>query len=132
MPNTTHTRKINRRYVLELGAAMAGYTIVLFGSVFALRHLDDSPWRYAVAIVPVLPMGIAAWAIFRALLRIDEMHLRVQLNALALAFGASALTSICVGFLQVGGLPALSWIWVWPMMGTYWCLGVLISVRRFS
>ncbi|MFP8881610.1 MAG: hypothetical protein VCE43_20210 [Myxococcota bacterium] len=132
MQNTIRTKKIYRRYWLELGAAMAGYGVVLVGSIVALRHLDDSPWRFAVAIAPVLPLGIAAWAIFRALQRIDELHLRVQLNALALAFGASALTSICVGFLQIGGLPDLSWIWVWPMMGAYWCLGVLISVRRFS
>jgi len=131
MEETAHTQKIYKRYVLELGSAMIAYAVALLGTNWAMPHVDDLSWRFAISLAPVVPGGLIAWAIVRILQQMDELHFRVQLHALAAAFGASALTAFSVGFLQMAGLPDLNWIFVWPMMALYWILGVQFFKRRY-
>lgn len=40
--------------------------------------------RSAVAVTPVIPAGLMCWAIVRNMRRMDEMHLRIQFEALGL------------------------------------------------
>ena len=96
-----------KRYYIEMGAALALYTILLTGSLTLLQHLENASTalRIVITLAPVLPAGLMCWAIVRNLRRMDEMHLRIQLEALGFAFAASALLTFSYGFLENVGFP---------------------------
>ncbi|MFI2667686.1 hypothetical protein [Micromonospora carbonacea] len=121
-----------KRYARNMTAAMAAYVGVLVGTLIGLRALpDDSLLRYVLAPLPVLPAVGLVIAFVRYLRDIDELQRRIQLEALAIAFGASALISFCYGFLENAGLPRLSAIWIGPAMVMLWGLSSGFVSRRF-
>jgi hypothetical protein len=107
---------------------------VLIASVVASQHLLDAHLllRSAVALAPMIPAGLMCWAIVRNLRRLDEMHLRIQFEALGFAFAASALLTFSYGFLENIGAPHIPWTCVWPVMGAMWILGLQIARRRYQ
>jgi len=122
------------RYYLELGAALIIYMLVLTASLIASQYLMDAPivLRSAVALMPVIPAGLMCWAIVRNMRRMDEMHLRIQFEALGFAFAASALLTFSYGFLENVGAPHIPWTCVWPVMGLMWIVGLQIARRRYQ
>lgn len=121
-----------RRYFVELGSAIIAYGLVLTGSILAIKNgWVEGDWRVPVAILPMLPMGLAAWAILRQLQRLDELQRRQQLEALAFAFAGTAMLTFTYGFLEGVGLPKLSMFYVWPLMAALWFVGGLIACRRY-
>jgi len=61
------------RYVLELGAAFLAYTLLLVGSLLALRHeAVAAPWREAVSLLPMLAGIAVAWVVLRTFRRMDD------------------------------------------------------------
>jgi hypothetical protein len=121
------------RYHYELGAALILYAIVLVASLTLLHHLEDASLvvRTTVSLLPIVPAGLMCWAIVRQLRRLDEMYLRIQLEALGFAFAASALLTFSYGFLENVGFPHISWFMVWPIMGLMWMIGLRIAARRY-
>lgn len=120
------------RYAVELVAALAAYTVLLVGSLLALRGIAvDSPWRTAVSLSPMLG-GIAVLVVVvRALRAMDELQRRIQLEALGFAFAGTALLSFSYGFLENVGFPPRTMFWVWPVMAALWALGVGVATRRY-
>ncbi|MFJ3371644.1 hypothetical protein [Pseudomonas sp. NPDC086251] len=123
-----------RRYYYELGAALALYAVFLVVSLTLLQHQENFglPLRIAITLAPVIPAGLMCWAIVRNLRRMDEMHLRIQFEALGFAFAASALLTFSYGFLENVGFPHLSWLMVWPVMGLMWIIGLMVARRRYQ
>lgn len=123
-----------KNYLYELGAALAVYMAVLIGSIIALKYLESAGFmvRAAISIAPIIPAGFMCWAIVRQLRRLDEMHLRIQFEALGFAFAACALLTFSYGFLENVGAPHLPWFWVWPLMGLMWMVGLLLAKRRYQ
>ncbi|BBN52668.1 hypothetical protein TRE132_07930 [Pseudomonas chlororaphis subsp. aurantiaca] len=121
-------------YYYEMGFASLLYTIVLVVSQLLLQHQVDAgmPLRIAIAITPVIPAGLMCWAIVRQFRRLDEMHLRIQLEGLGFAFAASALLTFSYGFLENAGFPHITWHWVWPVMGMMWIIGLRVARRRYQ
>lgn len=121
-----------KRYYLEMGASLALYMLVLITSVILLREPGDMGLllRTLISVAPVVPAGLMCWAIVRQMRRLDEMHLRIQFEALGFAFAASALLTFSYGFLENVGFPHITWHWVWPVMGLMWILGLAIARRR--
>ena len=62
---------------------------------------------------------------------LDELQRRIQLEGLAFGFTATAVLTLSYGFLQNAGLPQVNWVWVWPVMGACWSLGLAIARRRY-
>lgn len=122
------------RYYLELGAALVLYVLVLSLSLIASQSLLDANifLRSLVALAPILPAGLMCWAIVRNMRRMDEMHLRIQFEALGFAFAASALLTFSYGFLENVGAPHIPWTCVWPVMGLMWIVGLQIARRRYQ
>lgn len=118
-------------YVREFGAAMLGYVVVLVVSISLIQSLPGSPWRVPMALAPVVPLSLALWAFVRFYQRLDELQRRIQLDALACSFGGTILVTISYGFLQNVGLPALSWVWVAPLMIALWGVGAALAHRRY-
>jgi hypothetical protein len=122
-----------QRYVLELSAALAVYMLLLTGSLLWLQHAaPPAPWRDLIALAPMLAGGGVCWAILRHFRRVDELVRRIQFEALAFAFGGTALLTFSYGFLEGLGYPRLSMFAVWPVMAVLWCVGGLIARRRYA
>ena len=122
---------VQRRYTIELSAALLCYTIVLVGSIKLLASYGDTGWRYPLVLAPILPAVAALIAFVRFFRGVDEMEQRMQLESLAFAFGASALTTFAYGFLEGAGFPHLNWTFVWPIMGTFWGVGNVLARNRY-
>jgi hypothetical protein len=123
--------KTMRRYSAEMLLAMAAYVVVLCGSLAIVKRFEMGSLKYAVVLAPMLPCAFALSAVVRALGRVDELQRKIQLEALAIAFGATAFLTFAYGFLEGAGLPHLSWIWVWPLMGGLWMVGIGIAKSRY-
>jgi hypothetical protein len=128
-------KTINRSagtYAKEFGAAMLGYAIILPLSIWLVQWLRDSPWRYPAALLPIAPSALAMVAFLRFLRRMDELQQRIQIEAIGIAFGATALLTFSYGFLENAGLPRLSWTWILPLMIVIWGVATAYSSHRYS
>jgi hypothetical protein len=121
-----------KRYYKEFGASMAAYVVVVFTSVWLLKHYVHSPLRFLVAVLPVVPAAFAMWAAIRYFRGLDELQRRIQIEGLAFSFNATCLIALSWGFLQNAGLPHADVIWVAPLLVFLWGIGSYISRRRYQ
>ena len=121
-----------KKYRAGVYSAMAVYVVFLFISVRWLQHHPPAPWKYAIAVMPVLPLLWVPMTVVRFLREIDELQRKIQLEALAFSFTATALLTLTYGFLQNAGVPNQSWIWVWPVMGIFWSIGLAVARQRYK
>jgi hypothetical protein len=124
-------RRIHRRYVLESSAAMLLHAAVVTVAGRWLRANPQSAWRVAVAVAPVIPFVLAGWAWVRLFRQVDELQRRMHVEALAFAFGGTALCVITYGFLETAGFQPVSAWWVWVVMGLLWFVGSRLARRRW-
>jgi len=118
----------------EMAAAMALYVLVLLASQWALLYLGEAnAWlRMVIVLLPMIPVALFCWTVVRDMRRLDEMYLRIQFEALGFAFAASAMLTFTYGFLETVGAPHVPWLWVWPVMGLMWMIGLRIAKRRYQ
>jgi hypothetical protein len=119
------------RYSATMLILLALYAIALVASLTWLKAGVEGPWKYAIAVLPVLPALGIPFAVIRFCQAMDELQRRIQLESLAFGFASAAIATFTYGFLQNAGLPDLSWVWVWPVMGTCWIIGHLVARRRY-
>ena len=122
----------HRRYLKEFGSSMAAYVIVVFASVWLLKHHPHSPWRFVLAVLPVVPAAFAMWAAIRYFRGLDELQRRIQFEGLAFSFMATCLIALSWGFLRNAGLPQADVIWVAPLLVFLWGVGCCIAKRRYQ
>ena len=127
----TTNPEANRRYKREIGISMTIYVLLVFITVYLIKHGMAAPWTYVVATLPVFPALMVPVAINRFFRSMDELQRRIQLEGLAFAFTLTAILTLSYGFLQNAGLPDISWIWIWPLMGFLWAIGLGIARRRY-
>jgi len=121
-----------RRFIIEFTASMIGYVAVLIGSVWVLSGSQiEGGWKTVIALMPMVPGAAVALSVMRQVRLSDELQRRIQLEALSLAFGGTALATFSYGFLENVGYPKLSMFFVWPLMATLWLIGGIVSGRRF-
>lgn len=106
-----------------------------FAARAALEALDMSQAaRTAVALAPALPFA-AFLGLFIAHMRsADELHRKVQLEALAIAFPLAVLMLMVLGLLQlVVDLPEEDWSYrhVWAFLPLFYFAGLGVAWRRY-
>lgn len=89
--------------------------------------------RVVVALVPVAPSAWLVWQMGRAILGLDELQRKIQLEGLALAFAATTLFTVIYGMLQVArvGVPSLQLFYVYVVMILFYALGTFLAGRRY-
>lgn len=112
----------NRRYRRELFSAIAAYTVVLFGSIYGSKGIEEGAARTLLLLTPVVPLVLVVWAIARHFGRMDEFMRLRSLEGLAVAAAVTAGLTFTYGFLETAGFPKLSMFWVWGVMGGVWAL----------
>lgn len=122
----------NRRYYFELGAAFGLYVglLVLSNLIDHVFHVTGGA-RIALALTPMIGAAAAGWAVMRGIWRMDELQRRIQLDAIAMAFLATALITFGWGFAEEAGAPRLSAFLVWPVMAVCWMIGLVIARSRY-
>jgi hypothetical protein len=131
-------RPVQQRYLREFWPAITAYVIVLFGSIWLLRHFGDSLGmilRSALALLPMVPIALVARAIVRVIRDSDELERRIDLEAVAIAGLLVGLGFFSLGLLASGKVIKLDGsavaIWVFPALcGTYGIAKIWAS-RRF-
>jgi len=109
-----------RRYMRHMFLAMAGYTAVLFSSVWLLRSdIVDPAWlRIIIAILPVIPAlyGLHAFIVFFR--SMDEFNRAVISEGTLISAGAVGFVSFAYAFAQGAAdlLPEIGLIWVLPAL----------------
>ena len=124
-----HQKAKVSHYVLELTGAMVLYGIVLSAAIRVAPGLPADGLKLIVCVSPMLPIGLAIWAMARHFRRVDEYLKLVILENLAFAAAVTAGASLTYGFLENAGLPKISMFVVWPVMGAVW--GVVACLRAF-
>lgn len=121
----------DKLYGREFAIGMAAYVVILFASIYFLKAHMDSPWRFPVAVLPMLPLIYVARANVRWLGSLDELQKRIQYTALSVTVLATALIVLTYGFLENAGLPNVNVMWVWPLMGFIWGISAMFASRYY-
>jgi hypothetical protein len=120
-----------RKYAVELAITISLYTIAVFISIFLLNRYPNGLVRIPIALLPMLPASFVPIVVVRLLKHVDEFHLKMHLETLGFAFAGTAVFSFGYGWLQLAGLPQVSWHYVWVLMGIMWIIGAAWSAWRY-
>ncbi|MCU1520860.1 MAG: hypothetical protein JWM13_2660 [Arthrobacter sp.] len=124
-------RAIFRAYLLEFWPGIIAYAVLLTG-VLLWGDLDgQSPWRFAWAVVPVLPALWIVRAVLRHVRRIDDYQRLLLLQALGGGFAVAMIAAVTMAFLEIAGLrvEGVGWIvYGAGMLG--WIITGTIAGRR--
>jgi len=92
--------------------------------------MDTSFWRYAVALLPMIPGLFLAFGIVRVASKIDEMERRIMLEAVAFSFVFTMILLISFGLLGLVGMPQPSPIMIVGIMTLLLVVGKFWSMWR--
>jgi hypothetical protein len=120
------------RYAVSVVVALGLYALALVLSIHWLHQDPGEPWKYFIAVLPVVPALWIPVAAIRYVRGMDELQKQIQLEALAFGFVSAAMLMLAYGFLQNAGLPEVSWIWVFPVMCICLMAGQLVARRRYQ
>lgn len=124
----------DRRETVWVGAGLAAYAVLLVVSLLLLEgdRLSDSPWRFAVALLPA-PAGVFLVYLFvRRYRRLDEYWQRIHLTALPVAVLGSILVAFTLGFLENAGVDRQSgFVYFGIIVGLY-LVGLFLAKRRYT
>lgn len=121
----------SRAYVRELFTAMAAYVVAVLVTVKLTPDVDPVV-RVPFVLIPLIPSAFALRAYLRYLGRMDELGRKIQLEALAIGFGAAGMLTFAYGFLENAGFPQLSYVFVFPLMIFLWGIGGAVATRRYQ
>ncbi len=95
----------------------------------------DAAWRVSVALAP---MPFFAWMLYevvRSVRQLDELHRRIHLEALALAYPLALTLLMLLGLLELAvPLNKDDWSYrhVWQMQGVIYLFALFIAYRRYG
>lgn len=98
-------------------------------------ELDLAPRvRLVIAIAPVVPFLLALVGAVRGIRSLDELHRRVHLEALVLAFPLTLLFIMTLGLLELAvGLSADDWSYrhILPFLVIFYAFGLWRAWKRY-
>lgn len=129
-------QQISRRYMREFGSSMAAYVVVLFLSIWALKHVDSIALRVLLALAPVVPVALAGRAIVRFMRGSDELQRRIMLEGAALGALVLTMGSFSLGLLVSAGLlpmrADLALIMILPAYSALYGVFAGLAARRYG
>ena len=110
--------------------------VTYFGARGALEIQDlATAWRILAAILPIPFFVWVLYEIVRSARQLDEMHRRIHLEALAIAYPLALTLLMVLGLLELAvPLNKDDWSYrhVWQMQGTIYLLSLFIAYRRYG
>ncbi len=84
-----------------------------------------------LALLPLLPAGIAIASFLAMVRNADELQTRILYEALALGFVVTFVATLVYAVLEDLGLPHVSAVYWWITLVLSWGVGFAISARRY-
>lgn len=127
--------KLSQKPIVVISAAVL-WTLVYFLARWLLdnRQLQDG-LRVVAALTPIVPFAIFLVLMLAGIRQMDELHRRVHLEALAIAFPLTMLLLMLLGLLQlVIPLSPEDWSYrhVWQFLPLLYFLGLAFTWRRYQ
>ena len=124
-------RAVMRRFRYGFIVATLAYVGFSYLSDFVIDANPDASWRYAIAVLPAVPVATCVVALVPYYNRLlDELQQRIQLEAIAFAFLGALVIAFVYGLLELAGLPGIAWRWAWALMVFLWLVGDWLARRR--
>lgn len=101
------------------------FAVVFIGAVYLLDQESGDAWQTVIALAPAVPGFLFVVALAQAIVALDELQRRIQVEALAIGFGITALVTLSVGLLGLAGTPQPNWMNVTALMSFAWLAGKL-------
>ena len=106
------------------------------GSLFALKRLDiPQSVGYVLTVVTVLAFLVFIYKYYRSVYFMDEVQIKVQLEAVVIAFSLGLLLLMTLGLLELFiHLSKDNWSFrdLVPMFVTFYIIGLFISKRKYD
>jgi hypothetical protein len=111
------------------------WVVAYFGARAALEALTlTEPMRIAVALAPLLPFLLFFGVLLFSMRGMDELHRKVQMEALAIAYPLAVLLLMVLGLLELAvELSPDDWSYrhVWAFLPLFYFAGLAIAWRRY-
>jgi hypothetical protein len=110
--------------------------LILYLGLLALAvswapNMEASPWRYVVALLPMIPGLFLAFGVVRVSSSLDEMENRILLEAAAFSFFFTLILLFSFGLLGLVGVSQPSPINIATVMCFLLVIGKLWGNRRY-
>lgn len=131
----------NRRPLRSLHPMLIWGFLLWAGSYFAVRvWLEGNPGgpvgvsRVLLALTPLPFFIVMLLGLLTEVRRMDEMHRRIQFEALAVAFPVTLVLIMTLGLVEVAQpLDTRNWSFrhIWPFLVLSYSIGLALAMRRY-
>jgi hypothetical protein len=120
-----------RRYMIRFLSAMGAYSVLIMISGRTIRHVDPTWAKVLLALLPIIPIGVALSELMRFVASLDELQRRVQFEAVATAGVLTCMLTFAWGMLEMAGFPKLPIVLVTPLFSAAYGFGVWRATRKY-
>lgn len=128
-------QKLSQKPIVNISAAVIWTLVYLLARWLLDNRQLEGGLRIAVALMPILPFAIFLVLILAGIRQMDELHRRVHLEALAIAYPLAMLLLMLLGLLELV-IPLSSEDWsyrhVWQYLPLFYFLGLAFTWRRYQ
>ena len=121
-----------RRYTIRFLSAMLVYSVLIAITGPTIRNVDPTWAKVLLALLPIIPIGVALSELLRFVASLDELQRRVQFEAVATAGVLTCMLSFAWGMLEIAGLPKLPIVLVTPLFCASYGFGVWRATRKYQ
>jgi hypothetical protein len=132
MKTSNPTTIAARRYLMQFGAAMIAYVVVLFATMRVLDYFHPAGVLRYIALAPLVPIAFLIPVVSRYLSDTDELERRIATEATAIGGAVTAILSVTYAFLENTGFPHLSAWWTWSVVMGATLVARLALNRRYG
>ena len=127
--NARSMKPPKRRYFWRMVIGMSAYVM----GIDLMNHFytPQSPYRYVLILLPVVPLVYVCFAIVRAVLDMDEMKRKIATEAMAFTGLATGFTCFSYIFIRQSGGPQIPLDCAFYIMWIYYLIGMAVSWWRY-
>ncbi len=122
-PQRIHLMEYPAEVIRNLVISGALFIIVWMGSIYIITHEIGVPFHTLLG--SAIPGFLFIVSLGNAISKLDELQRRIQVEAIAIGFGITALVTITFGLLGLTGTPQPNWMFVTVIMTFSWLAGKL-------
>ena len=124
--------KIKRRSKL-IRPMLVPLILYIGALVISVNYLDSisSNWKFAIALLPVVPALWIALGVIKAINQLDELEQKIMFEGAAFSLLTTTLGLMVFGFLKQVGVEQPSFPYIVLFMMFMWLIGKLRGNRKY-
>jgi len=127
-------RPADRRNVNVATGLLLAWAVSFGAGILLLKRgvVPEGPLAYLLVAVPIGLAILAVLAYVRFLRRADELHSKIQFEALALGFGAGFVATFGFSLLEAVGAHTFTLADPFSVMVVFYMVGLFVGARRYA